>query len=167
MIEARAVFQRLLLAVRRAGKMDEQGRDYPTYSIVSAPYLQCDFSCMMGPEMFRRWVLPALEEEAECVNHCVYHWDGPGALVHEPDLVASRGLYTLSYVPGDGHGTHANFIELFQRVQKGGKAVHVWGSPDEVKYVHRHVRPEKVFYNVGVANEREADELLAWFVRNT
>ena len=132
-----------------------------------AATLQCDFSCMISPEMFRRWVLPALEEEAEIVKHVVYHWDGPGALVHTDDLLASAGLHTMSYVPGTGHGGHIDHLDLLKRVQKGGKSVQVGGSPEQIKFMHRELKPEKVYYSTGVGSRAEAEELLDWFVKNT
>jgi hypothetical protein len=167
MRDARAVFPQVWNAIRQAGRMDEQGYCHGFYSMEGAACLQCDFSGLVGPEMFRRWVLPALEEEASIVKHALYHWDGPGALVHTQDLIASKGLHTLSYVPGTGHGGHADYIDLFRRVQAGGKAVQVWGSPDEIKCIHRELRPEKVFYCTGTATQTDAEALLDWFVKNT
>jgi hypothetical protein len=160
MEEARAVFPVLWDGLWEAGRMDEVG--YAT-----ATTLQCDFCCMMSPPMFRRWVLPALEEEAAVVGNTVYHWDGPGALVHTADLVASRGLHTLSYVTGTGHGSHVEYIDLLQRVQAGGKAVQVWGTPDELKVLHKALRPEKTYFSTWVSSQAEADALLEWFVQNT
>jgi len=167
MADARAVFPRVWDAVRRAGRMDEFGYCHVFYSMEGAAVLQCDFSCMISPEMFRRWVLPALEEEAQTVKHALYHWDGPGALVHIGDLLASHGLHTLSYVPGDGHGRHIDYLDLFKRVQKGGKAVQVWGTPEEIKLAHRQLRPEKSLYCTSADSQAEADALLEWFVKNT
>jgi 5-methyltetrahydrofolate--homocysteine methyltransferase len=132
-----------------------------------AAFLQCDFAAMISPAMFKRWVLPALEEEAQIVKHCVYHWDGPSALVHTDLLIQSRGLHTLSYVPGDGNGSHLDYIPLLKRVQEGGKAVHVWGTPEEIKILHRELQPEKVMYCTTASSEQEADALLQWFVRHT
>jgi len=102
MADARALFVELWDAIATAARMKERGYFGGGYSMEGASFLQCDFAYMIGPEMFRRWVLPALEEEAQIVKHVTYHWDGPGALVHADDLVASRGLHTLSYVPGAG-----------------------------------------------------------------
>jgi hypothetical protein len=160
MMQARAAFPVIWDAVWEAGCISEVG-------YAPSTTLQCDFSCMMSPAMFRRWVLPALEEEAEIVGNVVYHWDGPGALAHTEDLIASKGLHTLSYVPGDGHGGHTGFIDLFKHVQAGGKAVQVWGSPDEVKLIHRELRPDKVQYHTWAGTQAEAEQLLAWFVANT
>ncbi len=167
MADARAIFPKVWYEIAKAGKMDEYGYCHGIYSMEGAAYLQCDFSCMISPQMFRRWVLPALEEEAEIVKHVVYHWDGPGALVHADDLIASKGLHTMSYVPGTGYGGHIEYLDLFKRVQAGGKAVQFWGSIDEVKKAHKELKPNKVFYSTGASSQSQAEELLEWFVKNT
>jgi len=161
MESARAVFPALWEATNQAGRMAEWGYIGP------AATLQCDFSCMISPPMFRRWVLPALEEEAAIVGRAVYHWDGPGALVHTEDLLTSAGLHTLSYVPGDGHGSHLDHLELLKRVQAGGKAVQVWGPPEQMQALHRELRPEKTMYCTSCASQAEAEALLEWFVQHT
>jgi 5-methyltetrahydrofolate--homocysteine methyltransferase len=167
MESARAVFPVVWKAVAEAGRMDELGYSQGIFSTEGAAYLQCDFSCMMSPGQFRRWVLPALEEEAAIVRHHVYHWDGPGALVHTDALVASPALHTLSYVPGEGRGTCADYVDLYRRVQARGKAVQVWGSAEVIKQVHPQIRPEKVFYSCSVDTRDEAERLLEWFAKNT
>ena len=167
MVDSMAIFRKVWYDISKAGRMDEFGYCHGMYSMEGAATLQCDFSCMISPAMFRRWVLPALEEEAEIVRHVTYHWDGPGALVHTDDLTASKGLHALSYVPGTGYGSHKDYIELFKRVQKGGKAVQVSGSPEEIKAMHRELKPNLVYYSTWVRSQKEAEELLNWFVKNT
>ena len=170
MQDARAIFRQVWAELNRAGRMDQTGyclESHALYSPEGSATLQCDFSIMMRPSMFRRWVLPALEEEAEIVKHVVYHWDGPGALVHMGDILPSRGLHTLSYVPGAGNGDPADHLDILKKLQAGGKAVHVWGSPEQCKRMHRQLRPEKVFYCTETATQSEAEALLEWFTRNT
>ena len=167
MEDARAIFPVLWNAIGKAARMDEFGYYHHNYSMEGAATLQCDFCCMISPEMFRRWVLPALEEEAQIVKHVVYHWDGPGALVHTDDLLSSIGLHTLSYVPGTGHGGHINHMDLLKRVQKGGKAVHARGTMEQIKIMHRELDPEKVYYATNARSQFEAEQLLDWFVKNT
>ena len=167
MVSARAVFPELWHGIVEAGRMDERGYSHGFYSTTGHAVLQCDFSALIGPTMFRRWVLPALEEEAEIVGHAFYHWDGPDAVKHLPDLCASKGLHTLAYVPGDGRGRFPDYIDLFNRVQSGGKAVAVYGTPDELKVMHKELRPEKTMYGTTAASVDEADEVLGWFVTNT
>ncbi|HBQ64017.1 MAG TPA: hypothetical protein DD727_03665, partial [Clostridiales bacterium] len=106
MADARSVFPQLWNAIVKAGRMEENGYANNTYSPEGAAVLQCDFSCMMSPDDFRRWVLPALEEEAEYVKHVVYHWDGLKALLHKDAVIESKGLHTMAFVPGTGHGAH-------------------------------------------------------------
>ncbi len=167
MVSARAVFRELWPAVVQAGQMDELGYYQNFYSMEGAAILQCDFSAMISPAMFRRWVLPALEEEAQIVNHAIYHWDGAAALVHYDAVVNSPYLHTISFVPSDNHGTHWDYLDLLKRIQASGKAVHVWGGPEAMKRLHKELRPEKTFYQVTASSQSEAEELLDWFVKNT
>jgi 5-methyltetrahydrofolate--homocysteine methyltransferase len=167
MADARQVFKQVWKDVTDAGRQYEHGFWHDCYSMEGAATLQCDFSCMISPAMFRRWVLPALEEEASIVKHVVYHWDGPGALIHTDDLVASELIHTLSYVPGAGHGNHLSFAETFRSLQDRGKGIQFHGSPEELKQAHKALRPEKTLYETWVSTPEEAEELLDWFVRNT
>jgi hypothetical protein len=57
--------------------------------------IQCDFICLVGPEISRRYILPALEEEAEFLDHCVYHFDGPGALPHLNDILSIKKIKSM------------------------------------------------------------------------
>jgi len=167
MKSARAIFPKLWNAIVTAGKMNERGYCSGFYSREGAAVLQCDFSYMISAEMFNRWVLPALEEEAEIVKHAYYHWDGVGALTHIDALCTSRGLHTLSFTTGAGHGEHKDWVDLLKRVQEKGKNVDFYGTPEECKAAHRELKPEKVMYATSTATPKEADELLKWFVANT
>lgn len=62
--------------------------------------LQCDFSCMISPEMFREFVLPGLRAEAEAVDYAEYHLDGPDALVHIDALAEVKKIRVVQYQPG-------------------------------------------------------------------
>jgi hypothetical protein len=170
MASARAVFRELWRRIADAGRMDERGHCSGLYAMEGAAVLQCDFICMMSPLLFRRWVLPALEEEAQIARNVFFHWDGPGALVHERDLMASKGLHTFGYVPTVGPGgriEHIKHLDLLKRVQAAGKSVQAIGTPDEVKAMHRELRPDRVMYCTDCKTQAEAEELLRWFVRNT
>jgi hypothetical protein len=167
MQSARAVFPVVWDACRDAARMDERGYCHGVYSPRGAAFLQCDFSCMISPAMFARCVLPALEEEAQFAPDNVYHWDGPDALVHMDALAASPALPALSYVPGAGHGSHLDNIQVLEAVQARGKAVQVWASPEHVKAMHRRLQPDKVFYCTWAASPVEGEALLEWLVKNT
>jgi hypothetical protein len=123
---------------------------------------------MISQAMFRRFALPYLEREAECNNgRILYHWDGVTALTHTDDLIASKGLYVMEFVPGAAGGEHKDYLDLYAKVQKGGKAVSVWGSPGDVKYMHKYLQPDKTIYTTYAGSIQEAEELLEWFEKNT
>lgn len=167
MESARQIFRDLWEAITSDAKMYELGFAHDVYSMEGAATLQCDFSCMIGPDMFRRWVLPALEEEASIVKHVMYHWDGPDAVKHADDLIASKGLHTLGYVPGAGNGTFLDHLDLLQKVQQGGKAVYVWGPPERLMAIHPHLKPEKTLYWSWAKTEDEARRFIDWLAKNT
>jgi hypothetical protein len=167
MVSARAVFRQVWDAVAKEAQMATRGYCHQIYSMEGAATLQCDFSCMISPDMFDRWVRPALEEEASIVNHVIYHWDGPGAQKHLDALAGTKGIHTFYYEPGDGHGGFRDYIDLFQRVQKAGRSVAVRGLADDVKFMHKHLKPEKTLYYSAADTPQEADALLEWFVKNT
>ncbi len=164
---ARAVFPRVWYGVAEAGRRDELGYAANFYSETPAAVLQCDFSCMISPEMFRRWAMPALEEEAAIVQRVYYHWDGVGALIHSNDILAMPGLHTLGFLPGEGKGSHLDYVELYRQWQQAGKSVHVGGSFEQIKRLHRELDPAKTMYSTGAGTPDEAEQMLAWFVKNT
>ncbi len=172
MISAREVFRTLWPKIVKAGNMEQMGYYQQIYSHEGAATLQCDFSIMISPESFRRWVVPALAEEAEMVNHAIYHWDGYAALRHFDAVMDLKALQTISFIPGEGmgkggHGEHIDFLDVLKEMQKHGKAVHVWGTPEQIKQMHKELDPVKVIYNTSTDTQDEADELLEWLVRNT
>ena len=170
MDSARKIFPEIWYRIAEAGRMYERGHCNGLYSMDGAAIVSCDFCCMVSPEMFRRWILPAYEEEASIVRHAFHHWDGPGALVHEADILALPGFHTIGYVPTvslNERLAHIREIPLLRRIQQAGKAVQFCGTPDECKQAHRDLDPAKTMYCTGTNSVKEADELLAWFVKNT
>ncbi len=167
MKSARAVFPVLWQKITRAGKMSERGYWQYMFSMDGAALLCCDFIAMISPSMFKRFVLPALEEEAAMVKNVFFHWDGPAALVHEPHILSSKAFYLLEFVPGAGSGGYMAYLEHLKRWQAAGKAVWVEGTPEEIKALHGELLPQRVVYSTRAASEKDADELLRWFVRHT
>ncbi|MCL2700742.1 MAG: hypothetical protein FWE88_03495 [Phycisphaerae bacterium] len=170
MDSARAIFPQIWNRVVEAAKMDERGHCQGLYSMEGAAVISCDFCCMISPEMFRRWIRPAYVEEASIVKNAFHHWDGPDALKHEADLVTIEGFHTFGYVPTvsiGGRIKHIDHLPLLRRVQKAGKAVQFIGTIDECKQAHRELAPAKTMYCTGADSVKEADDLLAWFEKNT
>ena len=85
--------------------------------------LQCDFSAMIGPEMFEDFMLPVLEEMTERLSYTMYHWDGPGALPHHDALLSLERLGILQWTPGAGvePDWHRRWWPLYHKTLDAGK----------------------------------------------
>lgn len=144
------------------------------YSEKRLGVVQADFICMMKPEMFRKFVLPALEEEIEYYDHSYFHFDGPGALVHLDDILSIKKLRIFQWQPGEGQKPNFQWIDVLKRAQKSGKAVHVFGNskqpltPEIVKQLHKELDPVNVVYDgIAIKNPEEFEELEKWLERRT
>ena len=129
---------------------------------------QCDFACLLSPAQLREFVLDALIEESDLVDHSIYHYDGPVALQHFDAITAIPSLDGIQWTPGAGGKTMVEWLELLQRFQATGKSVFVSCSAQELREVfHPALQPNLVFYSVGVASQHEAEDLLTWLERHT
>ncbi|MBU4199437.1 MAG: hypothetical protein KKE37_12345 [Verrucomicrobia bacterium] len=166
MSDACQIFEQVWDTCRINGRMDEYGYGFSGYARDGVAVLACDFSALIGPDMFRRWVRPILEREATLVKHAIYHWDGPRALVHFEELMAMPEIHTVSFVPDPGE-KHLKYLALFKRIQQKGKAVLVWGSTEELKSMHKELNPALVIYQPVVKSRDELEDFLKWLREHT
>ncbi|HOK80953.1 MAG TPA: hypothetical protein PK165_07600 [bacterium] len=143
------------------------------YSEKKFSVVQADFICMMSPEMFRKFVLPALEEEIEYYDYSYFHLDGPGALKHLDDILSIRKLSVLQWQPGDGQKPNFQWLDILKKAQKAGKAVHVFGNSMQpltaeiVKKLHKELEPALVVYDgICIENRKEFENLSSWLEKN-
>ncbi len=170
MAEIRALYVPFCERIFEAGAMYERGflGWIPTYSETPFAVTQCDYITLLSPEMARRWVIPALEEETAFLDHTIYHLDGPAALPHLENILALEHIDGIQWVPGAGNPPTYEWLDLLKRIQQAGKALHLydWG-PEQIRALHKELDPSLVFYQLWVNSEREADELLEFLRRNT
>ncbi|HOL49885.1 MAG TPA: hypothetical protein PLW07_04845 [bacterium] len=143
------------------------------YSEKNFGVVQADFICMMSPEMFRKFVLPALEEEIEYYDYSYFHLDGPGALKHLDDILSIKKLSVLQWQPGDGQKPNFQWLEILKKAQKAGKAVHVFGNSMQpltaeiVKKLHKELDPTLVVYDgIPIKDRKEFENLSSWLEKN-
>ena len=130
--------------------------------------VQCDYLCMLSPEMSRRFILPALEEEASSLDHCVLHFDGPGALPHLDDVLSIGAIDCIQWVSGAGQPPMHTWADVLARCQAAGKSLDIYGvCPDDVKALHPQLKPNLVAYRVDVETRAEAEDLLKALENNT
>lgn len=91
--------------------------------------LQSDFSYMISPQMFERFVLPDLAACCERVDHAFYHMDGIGQLPHLDLLLSLERLRGIQWIPGDGQPAADEWLPLLKRIRDGGKLCQVYATP--------------------------------------
>ncbi|MGO8689258.1 MAG: hypothetical protein ACLQLG_06465 [Thermoguttaceae bacterium] len=168
--EIDALYEPIYTAIYDAGRMKEFGSTswLEMWSEGRTQAVQCDFCCMISRDHFRRFALPSLEREMACLDHAVYHMDGPGQIRHLDDLLAMPRLHTIQWVPGAGEAAAPAWVEMLQKIQKAGKGVQVLVTAEELKALYGHLAPEKTFYWVmDCPGESEARALLQWMKAHT
>ena len=92
--------------------------------------LQCDFSYMISPEHFERFVVPDLTACCDHLDHGFYHLDGPGQLPHVDLLLGIERLRGIQWIPGAGNPTPENWLDLLRRIREVGKLCQLYVTPD-------------------------------------
>lgn len=100
-------------------------------SRASSYIVQCDFSYMIGPEMFRRFVLDTIRRDSARLEHTIYHLDGVGQLKHLPMLLELGKLDAVQWVPGAGRTSPTGWEEVFRAIIRSGKRFMMTGNVQE------------------------------------
>jgi hypothetical protein len=91
---------------------------------------QSDFSYMISPEMFERFVLPDLAALCDANDHNFYHLDGKGQIRHLDMLLALKRLNGIQWIPGDGAPPPEEWLPLLKRIRDSGKLCQLYVSPE-------------------------------------
>jgi len=100
----------------------------PMWSPTKGYMLQSDFSYMISPRMFKRFVLPDLESCCTHLEYAFYHMDGKNQVLHLDQLLAIKRLRGIQWQPGAGQPMADKWPELLKNIQAGGKLVQVYVS---------------------------------------
>ena len=111
-------------------KDEEGGNAYTVFQIWGpgrTVKLQCDFSAMMSPEDFRKYIQPSLRRQSENVDHVLYHLDGPAAIKHMDALMEIEGIDALQWTSGDAgpDGTLPDWDVIYDKAIAAGKSIWV------------------------------------------
>jgi len=171
MSDARKLYPVIYDAVYEAGQMGgDKGSGHIIWSEGKCAVVQCDYIIMLGPERFRRFILPAVEEEVSFLDHSIFHLDGVGAFRHLDDLLAVKGLDVIQLVPGAGQRPAHEWVDLLKKCLAAGKGVQVYGQGltfERIKELHRELGPRRVLYCPSVRDADEARRIMDWLKRNT
>ncbi|MDH7568941.1 MAG: hypothetical protein QHJ73_05085 [Armatimonadota bacterium] len=169
MASVRRLYAPVYEAIYEAAGMAEVGVSgwVHAYHPVRTNTIQCDFAALIGPTHFRRWALPALEEEAAYLGNCVYHYDGPECLVHLDDICAIPGLKCIQWTTGARNKPFIEWMDLLKRIQSKGVAVWIPCNVEDIRVYHRELKPHLLYYDCHAPSEKAAEETLAWLKANT
>lgn len=111
-------------------KDEEGGNAYTVFQIWGpgrTVKLQCDFSAMMSPEDFRKYIQPSLRTQSENVDHVLYHLDGPAAIKHMDALMEIDGIDALQWTSGDAgpDRTLPDWDVIYDKAIAAGKSIWV------------------------------------------
>ncbi len=127
--------------------------------------LQCDFSAMISPAMFEKFVAPYLQKQADRLDHSIYHLDGSGEIPHLDIILDIRGIDAIQWVPEPFvSALDDRFTEMYRKIKSKGKMLVLQQDvrAKEVPEFFNRVSPEGVVLSVRCENEKEAYELLEW-----
>lgn len=169
MQQVRELYPFVSESLYKTGKMAMSGTQgwVPLYYPGRTNTIATDFLALISPEMARRYVIPALEEEAASLDACVFHLDGPECLCHLDDILAIDDIKAFQWAAGARNRPDSEWLDLFKRIQAAGKGLWLPTTPEEVKIYMRELRPEGMYYQIAAQSMEEAEAVLQWMVAHT
>lgn len=132
--------------------------------------MQSDFSCMIGPRLFRQLGQWYLEEQASLFANVLYHLDGTNALQHVPmlcEIAKIDGIQVVYQVPHDKR--IGDLMDVWAQIQAAGKRVEIWAQTSaelaEVLPFLARARPKGLKLNLFPQPGEEAEALVRGIAR--
>jgi len=128
--------------------------------------LQSDFSYMISPKMFKRFVLPDIDSCCQFLDHPFYHLDGVGQIGHLDMLLSLKKLRGIQWVPGDGKPPPEEWLPLLKRIRDAGKLCQLFVTPKGAQtIVHELGGRGFAFYITQPLSGEDAQDLLRTLTR--
>jgi 5-methyltetrahydrofolate--homocysteine methyltransferase len=141
------------------------GRGSTPWAPIWAPgncyMLQSDFSAMISPKMFERFVLPDLVSCCQELDYAFYHMDGKGQIPHLDMLLSIEKLRGIQWIPGDGQPPPEGWLPLLKRIRDGGKLCQLFVSAKGALEISRQLNGKGfAFYITEYLDDDEAKDFL-------
>ncbi len=121
----------------------EAGRGTTPWAPIWSPertyMLQSDFSFMISPDMFERFVMPDLVACCDRLDHAFYHLDGRGELPHLDMILSIERLRGIQWIPGAGQPEPQEWLPLLRHIRQAGKLNQVFVSPEGARTIVREI----------------------------
>lgn len=125
--------------------------------------MSCDFSAVLSPGMFRRFIVPEIQAYMRVNTYSVYHWDGPDALKHLDALLELEDLKAVQWTAGAGQEPAASprWIPYYRRIQAAKKCLILpFVLKEEVETLLAALSSRGLFLVTWASSEEEARDLL-------
>ncbi len=125
--------------------------------------VQCDAASMISPEMFRKFVVPALTEQCRWLDCSVFHLDGTQCIVHLDSLLGIEELDAVEWTPQAGieQGGSPRWYDIYRRILDAGKSAQaIEVGPDEVKPLLDATGGRGMYIKVSGADEEQRKEII-------
>jgi hypothetical protein len=133
----------------------------PLWSTGRTYMLQCDFSYMISPAMFERFVVPDLTACCDYLDHGFYHLDGKGEIPHLDLLLGIQRLRGIQWIPGDGQPTPEHWLPLLKRIRDGGKLCQVFVTPEGARTIVQNLGGKGFLFVLNGVGEEFRDPTVA------
>lgn len=134
----------------------------PLWSPGKMYILQSDFSYMISPDMFEKFVLPDLIHCCDHLDHSFYHLDGKGQLPHLDMLLKMEKLNGIQWMPGEGGGNIEDYMDVLKKIMDAGKLSQVYATPEGAIKIKETLGGKGFVFHIvhqGL-QEQEANELI-------
>ena len=125
--------------------------------------VQCDAAAMFSPGMFRQFVVPALTEQCEWLDHSMFHLDGTQCIDKLDALLAIEALDAVEWTPQAGieGGGDPRWFEIYRRILDAGKSVQAVGvTLEQLKPLLDAVGPKGMYIMMWPRSLAEAEQAL-------
>ena len=117
---------------------------------------------MISDEAFEDLFVPGIIRECQHMDRCIYHLDGPQALRYLDRLLEIPEIHAIQWIPGAGQDYWADWIEIYQRIQRKKKALCLSLPAKDLNLLFETLDPRGVWISgvSGISNEQEAEVAL-------
>ena len=131
--------------------------------------IQSDFSYMLSPKLFKRFVLPDIVAQAEHMDYAIYHLDGVKQLPFLDDLLAEDSITGIQWVPGAGKDPKGSdkWMPVYKKIQAAGKKVvidNLDGLPKYLSHVYKNLDNKLLMMSQVFLAKNAADRFLPEFM---
>jgi hypothetical protein len=162
--ECHDLFWRYFQELRCAMGSDNRGYTCwcSMFSVQPHFILQSDFSYMISPAVFERFILPELRACCKLIPNAFYHLDGVGQLDHLDMILSIPELKGVQWIPGDGQPDMRYWPDVYRKIHRAGKLVQLIGGFDVLDAVAEQIGTARGIYTTTEYPLAQAE----WVMRN-